>query len=289
MMTWILKILFLVSFSVVANSAELPKSLSNSKEKSDWKVVGGLQIFQFDYKEKIPYNEILDVQLRSEEFATAFAPYVQLQRDLPRWGNSFFWSELVATSANSNFTGTTMTGAPSSSTNVQIFVRGEADLYVELQPQIFGYFGLSYQYWNRFLSGGTGYREIYTWWVFPVGLRFEKQISSKWHWAFDVSYRTMFGGEILIIFSETVVNGDDTLLTLGNRPGYKVQSPFEMKIDSNLGLVINPWYEYSEIGASNFKFNRTVKTPDSPEGSFIQEPASRTVQIGVTTGVTYQF
>jgi hypothetical protein len=92
----------------------------------------------------------------------------------------------------------------------------------------------------------------------------------------------MFAGQIVIIFSETVVNGDDNSLALGNRSGYKLQSPFEVSLRPQLNLLISPWYEYSEIGESNFEFNQTV-------GQFIQEPSSKTIQMGIAAGLTYQF
>lgn len=244
-------------------------------------VSSGVSSYHFDYKEDLPFREDTQKQLKSTEAATVMAPFVKVKYILNDLGG-YLIGQIQGGSVASYFDGTTLNGDPVVDTNYQIFIRGEVNFFKEVSPFLYAYAGLGYSYWNRFLSGGPGYREIYTWGYIPLGVRYDLPLSKDLLWSLDFSYRMMFGGQVVVIFSETVAGGDDTTLTLGSRPGYKLQSPFEMILNPNWKIFFGPWHEVSEAGASNFEFNQTVN-------SDIQVPDSKTVQTGMEMGAMYRF
>lgn len=239
----------------------------------------GVNVYSFDYKES------LSEPLKSTEKATVTTLTLGEKVPITGWGRSYLNLEAEASpSTKSHFDGTTQSGTPVTDTDELSFFRGEADLSIQAADNFFFYTGVGWRYWNRFLNGGSGYREIYTWGYWPVGFRWElPSPSAQLTWALDASYRMMWGGQIKVIFSETVINGDDTTLTLGNRPGYKLQMPFRFALSSNrIAVLVSPWWESSEIGESDVKYNATM-------ASYIQEPSSRTTQMGVASAFAFSF
>ncbi len=248
----------------------------------------GLNATSFDYKEE------LDPPLKSTEKATFPTVYGKAKRWIPELGKSFvsFEGEFSG-DVNSEFDGATLPSntspsVPVKNTNTLSFYRMELDFYGEVYPNSYLYSGLGYRIWNRYLRGGSGYREIYSWAYLPLGILWEFPLFEKATWGIDVSYRIMFAGEIKVIFSENITNGDDTTLTLGNRPGYRIQAPFRYALEGGYGVTVNPWYEYSEIGESNTKYNATVADQLGGSG-YIAEPSSKTTQYGLIVGVSKTF
>jgi hypothetical protein len=242
-------------------------------------MIFGVNAYSFDYQEDLPSPK------KSTEKATVFMAFFDGKIFVPSLGGQSFlkFESEISPSTASQFDGTTQTGVPVQDTNYLTFLRLEGDVYWEAAANTFLYSGLGIRYWNRFLSGGTGYREIYTWGYVPVGVYVQIPLNPDLTLGFDASYGFMFNGEIKVIFSETVSGGDDTVLKLGNRGGYKFQVPVKYQFSkSQFGIWINPWYEYSEIGSSDIQSNQTM-------GGLIQEPASRTIQYGVATGLNVLF
>ncbi len=253
--------------------------LSSAEASTSKEITFGVNAFRFDYKEK------LELPLKSTEEAMVYTGYLAARYPVERWGRSYWQIEAdLSGSTNSKFDGSTQAGTPVTDTNHLSFFRGEISFYAQASETVFVYSGWSYRYWNRFLSGGTGYREIYTWNHLPLGLLLE--MPSAWAplaWAIDASYRLMFAGQIKVIFSETVIAGEDTLLTLGNKPTLKLQVPVRYTWNGTpYRLSLTPWWETSEFGESEFKYNSTMA------GS-IQEPASKTYQWGLLVGWTTLF
>lgn len=240
-------------------------------------LMAGLNIYDFDYK------EMLEPPLKSTEKATVFAPMIGFQTPLAGGPSFFRITGEISGSTKSRFDGSTQSGTPVTDTDYLSFFKTEGNFYFAATPNFYFYTGLGYFYWDRFLSGGAGYREIYTWYTMPVGFLLEVPVTPSIQWGLDLSYRMMSNGKIKVIFSETIINGQDTTLTLGNKAGYKIQMPVRIQLASpQYSLVIAPWYESSEIGESNFEYNATMN-------GFIMEPASRTYQFGVATGLTSTF
>ncbi len=250
---------------------------------AETQVAAGVNYHSFDYREE------LRAPFKSTEKANFFSPFVKLKVPLPNLGASFLsFSGELSGNVNSQFDGTTQTGVAVTDTNVLSFSEVEGSFFWNFAPELFFQAGLGYHYWNRFLSGGSGYREIYTWYYLPLGILYQHKVSDQVRIGVDVTYRLMFQGEIKVIFSETVSTGEDSTMTLGSRPGYKIQFPIEYSFaGSSLGYVFTPWYEAFEIGESDYKYNSTPTS--SGVLGYIQEPSSKTQQYGLTMGLTARF
>jgi len=251
--------------------------------RAETEILAGVNYRSFDYKED------LRAPLKSTEKADFFAPFIKARLPIQSLAQSYVQlSGEMSGNVNSFFDGTTQSGTPVTDTNTLAFADFDAIFFWNLAPEFYLQAGLGYHHWNRFLSGGVGYREIYTWYYMPLGVLYQRQISNSVKFGIDLTYRLMFQGQIKVIFSETVTTGDDTTLTLGNRPGYRLQVPLEYSFDnSKMGMVVAPWYEYSEIGASEFQYNSTPTS--SGALGYIQEPASKTQQMGILLALTVKF
>lgn len=257
--------------------------LSAASSRAATEILAGVNYRSFDYKED------LRAPLKSTEKADFFAPFVQVRLPIPSLAQSFVQlSGEMSGNVNSHFDGTTQSGVPVKDSNTLSFADFDALFFWNFAPQFFLQGGIGYHYWNRYLSGGAGYREIYTWFYMPIGILYQHQVSNNFSVSVDLTYRLTFQGEIKVIFSETVSSGDDTTLTLGDRPGYRLSVPLRYAFEgTNFGMTVAPWYEFSEIGASEFKFNSTP-TSSGPLG-YIQEPASKTNQTGLQLGMIAWF
>jgi hypothetical protein len=248
------------------------------ERKPRFELSAGINVTSFDYKEE------LDAPLKSTEKGTFFIPFVQGKLFFHNLNESYlkFFGEYSG-NVVSTYDGSTELGVPVKGTNDHAFFEFETDFYWAVIDNLYLYSGVGFRYWNRFLNGGSGYREIYTWGYLPVGIRLDLPISETFLLGIDVSARMMFGGKIQVIFSETVTNGDDTELTLGNKAGYKIQIPMKYQpSQSNFNYQLTPWYEASQIGASDVRYNAT-------KASLIQEPASKTVQFGAAISAARSF
>jgi hypothetical protein len=246
-------------------------------------VSAGVNYKSFDYKEE------LRSPFKSTEKANFFAPFVNLKIPVPNLGESYVQlSGEFSGNVNSHFDGTTQSGIPVTDTNVLSFTDFDSLFFWNIAPELFVQLGLGHHMWNRFLSGGSGYREIYTWYYLPIGIFYQHRVNEQLRIGADITYRLMYQGEIKVIFSETVSTGDDTTLTLGNRPGYRFMFPVEYSFaGSQFGALVAPWYEASEIGESDYKYNSTPTS--SGTLGYIQEPASKTQQYGIVLGMTARF
>lgn len=247
--------------------------------QTHYELAFGLNVTRFDYKEE------LNPPLKSAEKGIFFIPFVKGKAFLPQLNSSFLNAELErSTTVESEYDGSTLTGVPVKEKNFHVFTRAEIDFYAQLASGFYLYLGYGYRSWDRFLSGGSGYREFYQWNYMPVGVLVEFPLGPVVEAGVDVAYLPMSNGKIDIIFSETVVNGDDTELTLGNKPGWRVRVPLKIKRDEKYSLQVTPWYEFSEIGASEWEFNSTPGL-----NTIIQEPASKTQQYGAYLGISLHF
>jgi hypothetical protein len=257
--------------------------ISTSALANEMMATAGVNYKSFDYKEELraPY--------KSTEKANFLAPFVNLKIPIPNLGETYVQlSAEFSGNVNSQFDGTTQSGVPVKDTNVLSFTDFDGLLFWNVAPELYVQAGLGHHMWNRFLSGGSGYREIYSWYYLPLGILYQHKVNEQLRIGADITYRLMYQGEIKVIFSETVATGDDTTLTLGNRPGYRFQFPVEYSFaGSQLGLLVAPWYEASEIGESDYKYNSTPTS--SGTLGYIQEPASKTQQYGFVLGMTARF
>ncbi len=244
----------------------------------------------FNFK-SFEYIESQTPPLRSEERAQVFMPSIS-----GLWGRGKLqWGARLEGlfNFNSQFTGTTFSGADVRGTNQHSIWEAEALLNYQLLENYKALFGFGYHYWDRFLNGEKGYREIYTWYFLKLGLEVSCYKINSFEFLARVSLRQMLMGKINIIFSETYSGGDDTELDLGNKMGYQFEFPIRWQWPSQnqklpsgsdqeptrRGIEATPWYAYSEIGESNIKYNST-QLSSGVLGS-IREPASRTQELGI--------
>src|SRR5262249_31669093 len=153
----------------------------------------------------------------------------------------------------------------------------EADIDLGLTDTFYVYAGYGYHYWNRFLAGTPGYREIYSWYYTPIGMQFAFGERTGLSWALDLSIRPTSRGIVKVVTAQTYANGQDSQMNLGARTGYRIAVPFRWP-GNHLILSLTPFFEHSAIGQSNTAVNTTLApTP----GEVIYEPNSHTDQFGV--------
>jgi hypothetical protein len=270
---------FLIAMGWPSFSQANDRTFEKSAAESPIRVTLGLDYSSFAYKED------LQPPGKSTENAQIWSPFFQIQAPINLPIKSYFSFEAKTSGfISTNYDGSTLnTGTPVQGRNPALFFHGEADLhFVLLDPQFQFFTGWGYHFWNRFLAGGSGYREIYSWMYIPLGLAFENQLSPELQMRLELSYQVMFNGKIQIITSETIINGEDTNLELGSRPGYKARARFDYEMSPLLSFSLQPWYEVLNIGESNYAYNATFD-------GFIHEPASQTVQYGLSLGTLFKF
>lgn len=237
----------------------------------------GLNYFNFDYSEELAANQ------KSHESGNLLGFAGGIRWPLPTMGSGTVL-EIEGEGVfegSTNYEGTTFSGTGNAfATDKQTIYRFETRLSRSLSESIGVHAGLGYRYWNRYLTFGTGYKEIYSWYTLPVGLSYQVVWSSALSVCFDFTYSFMFNGKIKVIFSETVINGDDSEMSLGSRPGYRLKAPISYRFDQKFRIEVSPWYERSEIGESNSAVNNTPQSGGGTVGS-IREPSSHTDQYGV--------
>jgi hypothetical protein len=223
------------------------------------------------------YDEELDSPLKSSEQSTFGSLLLQAKVFLPE---GFYLKGRYEAIGNvdSQYDGTTQSGAPVLSTDKLSFTTMEIDLYVPIFPDLYVFAGLGSRKWDRLLVGGSTYREIYSWNFMPLGVAWNFWKSGPISYGTEFSWRMMSAGKIKIITSEHISGGQDSEINLGNKSGYKLAFPVRVQADPRFSLEFVPWYEHSEIGQSSVVPNATLApTP----GTGIMEPASKTEQYGV--------
>lgn len=269
---------FLLTCSV--SVAQAQSSLEGKRQKLiRYQLLFAVNVSDFDYREDLP------APLKSTEKGLFAIPAIQGRAYFPQLNESFLNTDLEYSGrVSTKFDGSTQSGIPVVGTNTHVFFRGEIDFYWHVSSGFHLYTGYGYRYWDRFLVGGSGYKEIYTWNYFPFGFYLEFPTSSQFQIGVDVAYWVMTNGKLKVIFSETVSGGDDTNLELGNLGGYRIRIPMEYKRnpETAYSFVFSPWYEVSQIGDSPYVFNNTIGGP-------IKEPSSTTVQIGLILGLKKHF
>ncbi len=232
----------------------------------------GLMFYHFGYKEDIP------APYKSTENGWLPGLGVALVR-LEKGPSLFTRFAGEFTGAHTTYDGTTQSGIPVTGGTKNKFWNTEGSVGLTLpalhSTSLTVYAGLGYRYWERGLGGMAPYRERYTWKYVPAGLRWDSRSKGRWGCGVDFATRFMFGGMIRIYFTDIYSTLSDFDLTLGNRPGWKLQAPVRYRY-----LTFTPWYEHSAIGQSNtdsLRFQGTVI-------GWAYEPSSVTRQYGLNVG-----
>jgi hypothetical protein len=189
---------------------------------------------------------------------------------------------------STDFSGTDATTAENiSATDFHRFYDIEVRYDVDMKMGFWVFAGLGRRMWDRTLSYGAGYREVYQWNYLSVGVR-GNIIEDLAHWrlGWEVALKPTFGGQLEVYFSETLTDGQDSGFSLGARTGQRGALSAEKLEAYFLGLRprIEFWLEQTEIGASNWVFNGTPAINNQ-----VQEPSSRTLQLGLLISAKKDF
>jgi hypothetical protein len=249
-------------------------------------VEGGVGYYCFNYNEDVPSP------LKSSE--SGWLPGFRGVYGFDGNTGSFYAVAIGEyTQAKTDYDGTTQNGTSLKLTSKNTFTRGEFNLGYKIKNiggstfELIPYSGVGYRYWER-LIGDTdprGYREVYTWWYIPVGVKAELGIDDSWRIGCDISARIMFNGNINFDFASSDPSLNSPTAQLGNRLGVKASIPFEVALSPEFVLKFGPWYEYSAIGSSN----EVIVTQNDAPVAYFQEPNSTTNQYGVDVGVKWEF
>jgi len=231
------------------------------------------------------YQEILAAPAKSTETAL-FPEFVAL-------GRMYFYNDSylqfradIGRDVQSQYDGTAFdSGQAVQAIDVLQFTNLELDLYWSLTPRAQIYVGYGERTWNRFLSGGSGYTEVYQWDYTPIGLYVAAYKTEGMEFGVDVSVRPTLNGTINVITSQTYTNGQNSTMNLGSKTGYKLMLPARFNY-KEWAFIATPWYEHSEIGQSNLVSNTTLV---QNQNAGILEPDSKTDQYGLEADITFTF
>ncbi len=240
----------------------------------------GTNLRSFDYKETLPDP------YKSEESVQFVSLILGARKAWTTSALSLRWEgrDLV----ESQFDGTTLSGRPVTATNFLGFYDLGIQYEYFIDSEWSFLIGGGWHHWNRFLTGGSGYREIYSWYFWDLGFQWDYYQIEDYLLRVEAHVQQMLNGKIQIIFSETNTNGDDSVLNLGNRAGYRVEFPIVKAIKMTpWQLKMVPWWAFSEIGESNSAYNRTELSTGTLGN--IHEPASKTTEYGVKFSALYRW
>jgi hypothetical protein len=181
-----------------------------------------LTFYHFGYQEDVP------PPFKSTESGLLTGLGVTLVR-LEKGPSLFARLAGVYTGTSTHYDGTTQSGYPATGETKNKFLNAEGNVGLTFPApsatSLTVYAGLGYRYWERGLGGWEPYRERYTWKYVPAGVRWDSPSKARWGWGVDFAARFMYGGKIRVYFSEIYATLNDLDLTLGNRPGWKLQAP----------------------------------------------------------------
>jgi hypothetical protein len=230
------------------------------------------------------YGEIVPSPLKSTETGVLLATGLYLTHYS---GSEMLRAGLDIATGSTNYDGTTQTGTPvagsTSDTMVDIELNyGYVFWKIDEVSRLRFYAGISGRYWKRFGQ----YREDYTWYDIPLGIRYENDASTDFGWDIDFSVKPTFGGSIKVYFSGYDSSLQDSTGLLGSDVGAKLKVPIYFFRQSFLPLVVTPWLEY-------VSFSQGPDFPIESTGGTLQgtafEPASHAFRLGVYFGTAFGF
>ena len=229
---------------------------------------GGLHYRLFDYAEKV------DAPGKSTE--KGFLSILGLEAQSfpnPEIPITYFVKFEISPEQSSTYDGTTQAPAftPVTSDNKQIFIGGEILASYPILKTMTIDFGFGYSWWQRKLISGTSYKEIYSWGFLEIGMSQMLFQNSNWNVLIAGLIKPTFFNQLQVIFSETVTNGADTILSPGSKIGYRLRVPIQYQISNEQYLKFIPSIEVSGFSRSDSKFNSTLNKT-------IFEPESQTTQ-----------
>jgi len=269
------KIIFPILYIILLNNIIFANS--NTLETS-------LSYYYFDFKED------LDPPFKSAEKGLINGynlSYIHENSFIP----VYFRFLLKYTDAETDYDGSDQYGTSVKSVTDNIFIIVQCvfgytfNKYRRIKINFTPYTGLGYHYWNRKTRSPNPYSENYSWKYIPIGLRTCYYFNKKINIELNISVKIMFMGIVGVNFKDIDDKFDNVDLSLGNKPGFRIQSPFNYLFSTRWFLCLSPFYEYSAIGKSN---TETINFDGKPFWD-VYEPSSRTHQSGVDAGIVWLF
>lgn len=270
------KILYIVAILVF-----FAPQLASSKDEKNYSFSFGPSVHSFDYKELD--LDLLDPPLKSTEKGTIYGAKVTFNFRNPK---NYLFEEfsLFAAKSDTDYDGTNNDGTARLDITHNRFLNLDWQIgfllgskYISFTP----FTGLGYFYWQRDL----GFDEYYSWYYANIGARIDIQVTDIIKWAVSARYKKMFAAKIRIELSDLDPLFNDSTSNLGNKGGFRVESPLTILTPYMFSLTLTPWYEYYEIGqGDNFDIYYN--------GSFWgtgYEPASETETYGMEIMLTHEF
>lgn len=249
----------------------------------DSEVYLGASLLDFTYKEFDDDDILLD---REDGFIPGVILGYKQKRNEVYTDISFSYH-----ATDIKYDGQTQAGDP-------VTTRSDADIY-ELQLKAGSYYyttssykyfvygGLGYRLWQRNIRStavATGIFEEYDWSYLMLGATFPISHSSASKLDFDIQYTKMLGANIFVELS--TLGADDVDLALGKENGYRFSFPWQINTDNSSVWVIEPYYEFWEIGKSEVK---PITSGGIPTGFVVWEPRSETSNVGVNFKLVMPF
>jgi opacity protein-like surface antigen len=286
--TWLISVLGILILTAPAQaqtsvSESGPSAESDRHTLHEHRVQLGLNLYEFNYKEQI------SAPRKSTE--TGLVPGLRVEYAYTPHDTPVLAGVTVAYSPGSTgFDGTTQKGDPVIASTANQFITIEGSAGYAVSSFFHPYAGIGFRYWQRGdgaanEQGIVSYREDYSWFYLPVGLRLQTDVTSRLNVALDAAALFMFAGHISVHLSDVDPTFNDPDADLGSKTGYRVRLPATYRISGGLGVTLAPWYEYSAIGRSGV-FALTQN--GSIVGTGV-EPDSRTHQYGGSLEVALLF
>lgn len=250
--------------------SERPRLTESTESTQSYVVSFGFDLAGFDYAETVP------APLKSTE--SGALPGFKVGFLTEPTDHGWFVSGVFDIHfGTTNFDGTDQTGNPIRAKTSNSIFEFEADaglLLTKPSPstRLLGYSGIGYHFWRRDLAD---YLEDYSWFYFPLGLRFESQASDRVTFGIDIAGTLSFAGRILIYLSDLDPRNRDVDANLGSGLGFRFRLPINFQISELVLMNVTPWFQYFPIGEGD-----PVQTTISGSAASVNEPASRTYYFG---------
>ena len=270
----IITLYLFISFPLMAES-------SGSVDKAE--ITFGASLLDFTYKEFDDNNVLLD---REDGLIPGFILGYRQNKN-----NLFTELSFSYHATDIQYDGQTQSGIP-------VKTRSDADILdlsfkvgsqyqTENKYQYELYAGLGYHLWQRNIRSTAtvlGIFEEYDWFYFLLGAKLPllKTVDSRLD--FDIQYARMMKANIFVQLSS--LGADDVNLRLGKKNIYRFSFPWRMIMKNSSVWVIEPYYEFWEIGKSETK---PVTIGGIPTPFVVWEPRSETNNVGVNLKLVVPF
>ncbi len=256
-----------------------PQPLWAAHPKSPTLIETQLSYYYYDYRETLP------MPYKSNELG--WMPGASLRLGNMDVAGSGF-ADFLADYAQSPtvYDGSTQSGIPVLDQSQHVFINLEGRLGRWLTPPdwdrfaVNGYAGAGYRYWNRSVAGE--YNEQYSWKYLSLGFNPSLALIQGLSLGIELTIKQMLDGHMKLYLDDSTALDFD----LGNKAGYKICVPLVYQPHPDWKIKWAPWYEYSAIGRSNSIYGYYDNGADTYYYE-IYEPASQTVQYGVSMAVLF--